>query len=119
MSEKISLVGLDKSLVLVILYFYAGAPGLGDLNRGPDFITFEEAQKILNAPSPDGTYIDHIHGRALHVDLSGDDFDPEYYDRETFFTAAESIATLRKDPERAKAIFTAAIEAKAAEQGSQ
>ncbi len=92
---SISIAGLDKASVLMVLFDRSKQQGMGFLDiRGSIPLTKEEAQEELTANS--GMYFDYLRGRVMKVDISGDSFDPWGFDRDNGQGAAESaIASLR------------------------
>lgn len=80
MSEKISLVGLDKAAVLAALYNASKPQGMGFIHYNPAPMTIEQAQHLLDQ-SP-RKYFDYLAGRVMKVDLSGDELDTWCYDRD-------------------------------------
>jgi len=92
MSEKVSLVGLDKADVLCVLYNASKPQGMGFLQYDPKPMSHDEAAAILEH----GTYFDYLKGRVMKVDLFSDDLDPWGYDRDNGPGAASrAIETLR------------------------
>ena len=90
--SKIDIRGIDKAQVLQALYNAARSVGRGILQYDPTPMTLEEARALLQR----GTYFDYVHGRAMKVNLSGDELDPWLYDRDNGTGAAErAIAALR------------------------
>jgi hypothetical protein len=80
MSEKISLVGLNKAAVLAALYNASKPQGMGFMHYNPAPMTVEQAQEILDQ-SPD-KYFDYLAGRVMKTNLSGDELDTWGYDRD-------------------------------------
>jgi len=87
----INLEGLDKAAVLAALYNAAKPQGMGFLHYDPKPMSVEEAQELL----PQGDF-DYLKGRAMKVDLSGDQLDTWGYDRDNGEGAAQqAIDSLR------------------------
>ena len=84
----VDISGLDKAAVLAALHNHAKSMFTGlvacDATASDD-LTLEEAQHLTEGKSK-FTYVD---GRALLVDLSGDHFNPEFYD---LFNDEEGLA---------------------------
>lgn len=90
MSEQISIKGLDKGAVVAALYNRARAQRMGFLHYSPEPMTPEEGAEYA------GRYIDYLSGRAMKVDVTGDNLDPTLYDRDNGQgAAARVIAELR------------------------
>ncbi len=86
--ETISLNGLNKADVLVVLYNASKPQGMGFMQYDPRSMTREEAQSLLDEGQ---TYFDYLKGRVMKVDLSGDELDPRGYDRDNGQGAAERV----------------------------
>lgn len=69
---------LDKAEVLCKLYNNARCVGLGFLQHKPGDLDIKEARKVLK----EYTYFDYFNGRVMKVDLSGDEFNEDLYDRD-------------------------------------
>lgn len=80
----ISIKGLDKAAVLAALYNAARPQGMGFMRFDPKPMTVEEARGVL-AQQQD---FDYLQGRVMKVNLSGDEFDPQWYDRDNGEDAA-------------------------------
>lgn len=89
----VSIKGLDKVEVLRALYDRARPLGMGFLSHTPGPMSRAEAETELT----NGWYLDYIRGRVMKVNLKGDEFDPNLYDRDNGRGAAEAaIASLRQ-----------------------
>ncbi|MGC8662487.1 MAG: hypothetical protein ACP5RT_01735 [Candidatus Micrarchaeia archaeon] len=92
-SNLISIENLDKAEVLAALYNAAIPVGLGIFHYDPKPMTQESAKEFLKAQ----IYFDYINGRAMKIDLSGNDFDPTSYDENNGEgTAAFVVSILRE-----------------------
>ena len=89
MSEKISLKGLKKHMVLAALYNAArpkdDPASLSEYNSKP--MSVEWSWQILEKR----TKFDCIKGRVLNIDLSGDKLDPCFYDLENGAGTAKRV----------------------------
>jgi hypothetical protein len=74
----INIKGIDKAALLAALYNEARPLGMGFLQFNPAEMTREEAARYLET----STYFDYVKGRPLKVDLSGDEFRGDLYDRD-------------------------------------
>jgi len=93
MCETINLSGLIKADVLAALYNAAKPQGSGMLHFDPREMTREEAISLLAENRR--PYFDYLKGRAMKIDLSGENLDPRLYDRENGAgAAARAIATI-------------------------
>lgn len=82
----IDIKGLDKAIVLKVLYDYNHIQGFGFLAAVPEgVVTVEHCRKLLK----NITYFDYLYGRVIKVDLSGDSFDEFCYDRDCGNGAAQ------------------------------
>lgn len=77
--SNVSIQGLSKASVLAALYNGAKPQGMGFFQFDPTPITEDEAEEIMNKS---GVHFDYLKGRVMKVDLSGDEIDPSYYDRD-------------------------------------
>ena len=90
----IDLTKYDKAEVLAALYNHAKPQGLGFLHFRPEAMDKTEAAALLK----DYTYFDYVAGRVMKVDLSGDELNPDLYDRDNGQGAAErAISTLKEE----------------------
>jgi hypothetical protein len=80
---KINIRGLNKAEVLQALHNGTKCLGMGVLHDIGE-MTFEQAVSDLLGATPYGLYFGYCHGRPLKVNLSGDEFDPGLYDRDSF-----------------------------------
>lgn len=74
------LVKKNKAEVLAALYNGSKPLGLGfirEKTEGGEKMGMKEAEALLK----NSTYFDYLKGRVMKVDLSGDEFDPWFYDR--------------------------------------
>lgn len=85
MSEKIDLTGLDKAVVLAALYNASKLQDKGLLQYDPKPMSIEEARQLLEKEKE----FDYIKGRVMKINLSGDKFDPWFYNRDNGDGAAE------------------------------
>lgn len=89
--KRVDITGLNKAGVLQALY--AIARPRGGPNRsfvlGP-LSTFEAQDRLRVSLS-----LSDFKGRIMNVDLSGNDFGPQLFDRDNGPGAAAAIATLR------------------------
>ena len=111
--EKVSIAGLDKAEVLMVLYNHSHPVGMGFFQALPGDMTLEEAKKeFANGDDHDrmfgplvssrGQYFDYLRGRPLKLNLSEDTFDPRLYDGDNggSGTAARLIKELRDSKSR-------------------
>lgn len=91
----INIKGMNKAEVLKVLYDRSHVQGMGFLQAVPDcVVTVEHCDELLR----ETTYFDYLYGKVLKVDLSGDEFDERFYDRDCGIGAARrAINSLRKD----------------------
>ena len=78
-TTMIDLRNKDKAEVLAKLYNASQPLGLGFLQADDNDMIIEQARELLDAGR---TYFDHLKGRVMKVDLSGDELDPWLYDRD-------------------------------------
>ena len=78
MSDLIDISGMSKPKVLAALYNASKPQGMGILAHDPSKMGAMEAADLLSRD----TYFDYLKGRVIKVDLSGDTFDPWFYDRD-------------------------------------
>ena len=74
----INISGLNKASVLAALYNAARPLGMGFMHYDPKPMTEEEAAEYLKSM----TYFDYLKGRVMKVDLSKDELDERWYDRD-------------------------------------
>ncbi len=79
--------GLDKAVILMILYNNSKPLGLGIFNYDANPMDYDEAKKILKHQ----TYFDYYKGRVMKIDLSGDELDTCLYNRDNGEKAAENF----------------------------
>ena len=87
MTELISLIGLEKTDVLMALYNAAQPQGMGFLHYDPTPLTPDEAKELL----AQGDYFDYLRGRIMKVDLGGDTLDPRLFDRDNGEGSAKAV----------------------------
>lgn len=93
MYGTINLEGLNKADVLAALYNASKPKGLAPLHFDSQEMTREEAAKLLAKDRP--PRFEYIKGRVMKINLSGDDLDPRFYDRDNGpGAAAKAIATI-------------------------
>lgn len=93
----IDISGLPKSKVLAALFNAAAPQGMGmvfGLTASSD-MTVEEAERIITSGQ---SYFDYLRGRPLKVNIQGNSFNPQGYDRDNggAGTAERVIARLRE-----------------------
>jgi hypothetical protein len=76
----------DKADVLRLLYNNAKPLGMGFLDDTPEDMTKAQAQELLDAGQ---TNFDYLYGRAMKIDLSGDELRTDLYNRDNGQYAAE------------------------------
>ena len=91
MKTTIDLTGWDKADVLARLYNASRPQGLGIFRFDPTPMTTKEALELLKS----STYFDYLNGRVMKVDLSGDELNPNCYDRDNYPGAAADALTRR------------------------
>lgn len=101
--KSVFIAGLNKAEILAALYNNAKPRGLGWRHYDPNPMTVEQAQKCLKEGDDfvkalgkaieerSLLYFDYLRGRALKVDLSGNEFDPTEYNHIYGRDAAECI----------------------------
>lgn len=97
-NEKISIKGMNKANVFVGLFRAAKLQeGIEVLEFNPILMDKERAEKILK----NRTRFEYFEGRALKIDLSGDEFDPRFYNHENGPGIAEQVIdALRKSKKK-------------------
>lgn len=92
--SMIDISDLSKAQVLAALYNASRPFGMGMLHFEPGDMTTEQAQSIFDSRGDDitamfgrkanpNTYrFEYLKGRLMKVDLSGDCFDSQWYDRD-------------------------------------
>ena len=90
-----NIAGLDKAVVLAVLYNGTHQLGLGVLEtNGKKQITVEQARvELQNNPK---MYFDYLHGRVLKIDLSKDELSTSLYNRDNGIDAAENLLAVLK-----------------------
>ena len=69
----IDIRGLDKAAVLAALFNATGPPQTLPTARAAAYLDLQGQSHI-------GTKFDHVRGRLIKADISGDEFDPTEYD---------------------------------------
>lgn len=88
----VDIKGLDKARVLKALYDYRHGKELSQAGMG---ITVEDCAMLLEKT----THFAYLNGRAMNVDLSGDEFDPRTYDLYCGEGAAQrAVDSIRDEP---------------------
>jgi hypothetical protein len=91
---KIDIQGLDKSEVLLALYNDSHPQGLSVLGLPGRVIDLDDCRRALEGRTR--LTFDYWNGHILKVDLTGDSFDPDLYDRDCGEGAAQAaISRLR------------------------
>ncbi|TDC45535.1 hypothetical protein E1281_30060 [Actinomadura sp. KC345] len=85
----INIKGLDKARVLAALVNYQNPSGLHPSNM--ELMTVEDARSLIEE---EGLSFDYVWFRNIKVDLSGDEFDPRAYDRDSEVPAAIVVELL-------------------------
>jgi hypothetical protein len=88
--DFIDISTMDKADVLLKLFNGSKPLGLGFLQNHAAQMTKDEANKLLQG----GTYFDYVRGRVMKVDLTGDTFNPTWYDRDNGEGAAALILSV-------------------------
>lgn len=88
MSESIDITRLDKAEVLAALFNASKQQGMGFLDStGARPMSVEDARQYTELGGEQ--YYDYLRGRVMKVDLSKDQLDPWFYDRDNGQGAAE------------------------------
>ena len=91
--SKIGIKGLDKAAVLKALYDAARPVRLVNFPYDPRPMSLDEARTILRGTKR----FNYIRSRAINVDLSGDEFETDDYDRANGWgTAIRAMNALRR-----------------------
>ena len=103
MVNKVDITGLDKAVVLLSLFNAAKSKEL-NIDRYKYNLPEKKAPTVDNARETllaYGTNIKKIGQRSIHVDLSGDSFNPHTYDMDNSGTAKASLVVegIRKSGE--------------------
>lgn len=91
----IDITGLPKAEVLAALHNATKAIGMGMMHDIGRDMTIEEAQACIDTGAGEttarvGQYrFDYVNGRPLKVDITGDAFDPTWFDRDAGQGAAQ------------------------------
>ncbi len=84
----IDIKGLDKAEVLAALFNGSVQQGMGVFDeRGASGMNVDQAGEILRTQSN----FDYLLGRVMKIDISGDEIDPWFYDRDRGQGAVEGI----------------------------
>lgn len=100
----VDIQGLDKAAVLAALFHASQPRGMGLYHRlCREDLTLPDAQDLIEEQNNtdfgrDFPFrFDHVHGRPLKVDLSGDAFSPSMFDQDNGEgAAARAVQTLRE-----------------------
>lgn len=91
----IDITNIDKAEILMKLYNASKQQGIGFYTvQGQKDLTLKEAQKIIARLNPKYMYIDYLYGRALKVNLRGNEFNSKAYDRDNGLGAAAKALSL-------------------------
>ncbi len=91
----IDISGLDKKSVLKALYASAKPLGMGIMHFKAGDLPDDEADALIGA-EPGYLYFDYLNGRLMKVDITGDSFSPDLYDRDNGHgAAAAAIDSIR------------------------
>lgn len=89
----IDITGLDKAEVLAALYNASKPLGMGAFHFLPGDLPIEEARELTKGRRK----FEYVHGRVLKVDISGDEFDEYFYDRDNGDgAAARAVVSVRQ-----------------------
>jgi len=92
----IDISNMYKDEVLAALYNASQPQGMGMLHYDPKPMTTAEACAILDDMPVGRKRFDYLKGRIMKVDLSGDSFNPNLYDRDNGQgAAARALAGLK------------------------
>ena len=95
--KMVSIKGLDKAEVLLALYNASYIQGMMGFLAAVDNYGIEDARKDIEEQGDD-LYFDHLHGRVMKVDINGDEFDPQLFDKNNGEGSAEkAIEKLRNN----------------------
>lgn len=89
------ITGLDKAEVLAALYNGAAPQGRGFLHFVPGDATPGQMSEVIAARGGNLDF-DYLQGRVMKVHLSGDEFDPWLYDRDTRCRSSRNRGTAPK-----------------------
>lgn len=84
MTDSINIKGLDKAVVLAVLFNASVPRGVGFLQRGSGSqdMSIEHARVLIDSSSDKQTLqYDYVLERPLKVAIGGDEFDPRGFDR--------------------------------------
>lgn len=84
----ISIEGLDKSLVLMALWKHSKAQGMSFMGLPPEPPDVSTFQRVVDY-TPDLNF-EYVLGHVIKCNLSKDEFDPTWYDRDLGAGAAEN-----------------------------
>lgn len=85
--KKINIAGIDKARLLKALYDGSKIQGNSYIGYSGNEFTLEDAKMALRETRS----FDYVNGRVIKVNLSGDEFDPWFYDRDNGDGAAQRI----------------------------
>lgn len=89
--------GLDKAEILAALYNNSKQQGLGLLDiNGQSDMSIAEAVELMAQHQ----HFDYLRGRIMKVDLSGDELDTRWYNRDNGEGAAERVIDNLKETEK-------------------
>lgn len=93
----VDIKGLDKARVLKALYDNSHVQGVGGMKAaGEETVTVQDCAELLKRQ----TYFYYLFGRAMKVDLTGDEFDECLYDRDCGEGAAQrAVDSVRAEQE--------------------
>lgn len=78
--QEVNIAGANKAAILAALYNASRQQGLGVLQRGPESMSIEQAQQVLD--SNPRQYFDYLFGRVMKVDLATDTLRLHLFDRD-------------------------------------
>lgn len=85
----IDITGIDKATLVAALFNNSKPLGLGFFSaKNNSEMTKESAQKYLDKGQ---TYFDYLEGRVMKIDVSGNQMDPQMYDRDNGNGAANKV----------------------------
>ena len=74
----VSILGLDKAVVLKALHDASKPQGMGFIHFQPEGLSVGECRNLLLGSK----YFDYLQGRVMKIDLSTDFINPRDYDRD-------------------------------------
>jgi hypothetical protein len=87
----VNIAGLNKAEVLAALYNASRPQGMGFLHYDPKPMTMEEAEELIEHCGPDRLSFDYLKGRVMKINLSEDEVNTFYYNRDNGENAAENV----------------------------